>query len=314
MNLPFSPYLVPTADFLSLSFPSDSVHPILDGLLPLVSVVPGVAAYSKRDGWVFPGGGLIQVLSRFSVGVLTISGGALTALRAASVFGECLRLFGSEPHRVTRLDATLDILVPASPLLHSLYRRAVCREFSLTRKSLLPSQIIKHFSPGLDGVDTGTLYLGHRTAEVRAVFYDKQFERISKGYPDPGSCLRAELVVTDKVGVSLKDAWEPAPVFWHYMSSALTGILERPVGVPRWAPGGEGFTLPPRAPGDPTAVLRGRLERSRELRDMCGLACSVRGGAILFYRFLDRLGLPSPFLVGFIPGFLIPAINDDVAF
>lgn len=315
MDFSFCPSLVPTADWLSLSFPIDSVQPVMDGLRPLVSAVPEAAAYAKGEGWVFSDGGLIQLRSHPSVGILCISGSALASLRDASIFGECLLLFGSEPHRVTRLDVALDILVSASPLLHDLYRRAIRGEFSLTRKSLSPSRHVSClFSPGLDGVDTGTVYVGSRTAEVKARFYDKQFEQVSRRFSDPGPCLRAELTATDKVGVSLKDAWEPATLFWHYMQSALVGVLERPRGVPRWVPGGEGFSLPPRAvPVDSTAILRGRLERSRELRDMCDLARSVSGGSVLFYRRLARLGLLSPFLVGFIPDFLLPATND-VAF
>lgn len=157
----------------------------------------------------------------------------------------------------------------------------------------------------------GTVYLGGRSAEVKARVYDKRQERIARGYPDPGPWLRAELTVTGAVGVSLKDVWSPAPVFWHFMASTLKGIAACPVDVPEWVPGGVGFSLPPRPVLDPVQRLARRLERSTELQDLCSLACSVRGGAVLVYRRLRKLGLPLLSELRVIPGGFCVAANDS---
>lgn len=305
---------VPAADWLSVSLPADSVLPVQDDLRPLVSSVPGVAAFPAGEGWLFPSGGLLQFRSRSSAfGVVSASGAVVAALRAARVYGDFLRLLGSEPHRLTRLDVALDVASHAPPLLQALYGRAARGEVSLTRKTLDPGRhVFRYMGPGPDGEDTGTVYLGARSAEVKARVYDKRWERICRGNDDPGPWFRAELTVTGKVGASLKDAWEPAPIFWHFMETALQGIVERPRDVPRWNPCSEGFSLPPRPVRDPVRVLRRRLEQSRDLRDVCCLAHEVSGGSVLVYRQLERLGLPRPFEVSLIPEFLRAAANDPL--
>lgn len=311
MVVPHGAYLEPATDWVSVSLPSDSVLPVLDDLRSIVSAAPGVSAFPVGDGWLFPSGGLLQVRSRSGAfSTISFSGAVLASLRAAGLYGDCLRVLGSEPHRLTRLDVALDVLVHAPPCLQGLYGRAVRGEFSLTRKSFDPDRhISRYLGPGPGGEETGTVYLGTRFAEVKARVYDKRKERISKGCADPGPWLRAELGVTGKMGVSLKDAWEPAPVFWHFMESALQGVIERPGGVPCWKPGGEGFCLPPRPVRDPVQVLRRRLEQSRDLRDVCGLARDTPGGSVLVYRQMERHGLPRPFEVSLVPGFLRVAAN-----
>ena len=80
------------------------------------------------------------------------------------------------------------------------------------------------------------------------------------------------------MGISLKDAWEPAPVFWHFMAGVLEGIVTRPSNVPAWVPGGDsvGFALPPRSVLDPVQRLERRLEHSSDLPDLCELAFHSR--------------------------------------
>lgn len=314
--LPFSSGAssAPFVDWISVSFPSGLSTLLLDALRPIVSVLPGVSAMPYGHGWSFPSGGLLQVRSRSSssaVSVLSASGAALSVLRDAGVFADLLRVLASDLHRVTRLDVALDLPVHAPPLLQSLYARSVRGEVSLSRKALNPARhVTRYLSPSSTGEDTGTVYLGGRSAEVKARVYDKRQECLARGLPDLGPLLRAELTVTGAVGVSLRDAWSPAAVFWHFMGSALTGIAARPVDVPEWVPGGVGFCLPPRPVLDPVQRLERRLDRSAELRDLCELACSVKGGAVLVYRRLRKLGLPLPSELRLIPDFLKRAVND----
>lgn len=305
-------YLSPSADWLSVSFPADSHSLVSSSVREVLAVVPGVAAFPNGEGWCFPSGGLVQFRNAHSsrVWVLSASGAAIAGLRAAEVFGDYLRALGSESHRVTRLDVALDVRVSAPPRLAALYARAVRGEVSLSRKSLNPGRhVSRYLSPGSDGQDTGTVYLGGRSAEVTARVYDKRQECLARGLADPGPWLRAELTVRSAVGPSLRDAWEPVPLFWHFMASALEGIVEPPTGVSGWTAGGIGFSLPACPVRDSTQVLRRRLEQSAELGDLVALARSVRGGSVLFHRSTRRLGLAPPSL-GFVPDFPLPAAND----
>lgn len=307
-------YRSPSTDWISVSYPADLHSLVSSSVRDVLAVVPGVAAYPGGEGWCFPSGGVVQFRNARSsrVRVLSASGDAIVGLRAAEAFGDYLWALGADSHRVTRLDAALDIPVSAPPLLSALYARATRGEVSLSRKSLDPGRhVCRYLSPGLDGQDTGTVYLGGRWAEVTARVYDKRQERLARGLPDPGSWLRAELTVRSAVGPSLRDAWEPAPLFWHFMASALEGISEPPTGVSGWIAGGVGFSLPARPVRDSTAVLQRRLERSTELGDLVALARSVRGGSVLFHRLTQRLGLAPPGL-GFVPDFLLPSVNDSL--
>lgn len=73
----------------------------------------------------------------------------------------------------------LDVASHAPPLLQALYGRAARGEVSLTRKTLDPGRhVFRYIGPGPDGEDTGTVYLGARSAEVKARVYDKRWERI----------------------------------------------------------------------------------------------------------------------------------------
>lgn len=314
----FVAYSAPSADWVSVSFPTGLAPLVLGALRPLVSDIPGVSALSKGNGWVFPSSGrkpgLLQSRARSCspVAVISASGVVLSTLRSAGVWPAFLRVLSSDVHRLTRLDVALDVPVDAPPLLEALYSRASSGGVALTRKALDPVRHVSRWqSPDLAGRDSGTVYLGGKAAEVRARVYDKRLERVAHGFSDPGPCLRAELTVTSAMGISLKDAWEPAPVFWHFMAGALEGFVARPSGVPAWVPGGDyvGFSLPPRSVLDPVRRLERRLERSSELQDLCKLACSVRGGSVLVYRRLRKLGLSPPGF-GFFPDFLAMTAND----
>ena len=250
----FVAYSAPSADWVSVSFPTGLAPLVLGALRPLVSDIPGVSALSKGNGWVFPSSGrkpgLLQSRARSCspVAVISASGVVLSTLRSAGVWPAFLRVLSSDVHRLTRLDVALDVPVDAPPLLEALYSRASSGGVALTRKALDPVRHVSRWqSPDLAGRDSGTVYLGGKAAEVRARVYDKRLERVAHGFSDPGPCLRAELTVTSAMGISLKDAWEPAPVFWHFMAGALEGFVARPSGVPAWVPGGDyvGFRCRP---------------------------------------------------------------------
>ena len=82
------------------------------------------------------------------------------------------------------------------------------------------------------------------------------------------------------MGVSLRDALNPAPVFWHYMGHCL---LESPPGTPSWVAAGEGFSMPKRTPIEPYQALKRHVELSPELDYLLELseACGPSGYSIL---------------------------------
>lgn len=276
-------YAAPTSDWLTVSTPKDTAHLVLDDVRSLVSGIRGVAAWPD-GGWRFESGGLIRASSRGLVGVISCSGTALVELRAAAIFGEYLRAVSSEFHRVTRLDAALDLAIPAPPFLHDLYAKANRGEVRLSHK---PAPAKRWVGLNAAGEETGTVYLGGHTAKVRLAAYDKRQERLDKGLPDPGPWLRVELRGSSDLGISLRDAWEPAPFFWHYCS----GVLPCPSGVPAWVPGGVGFELPPKPALDPADAFERRLSYSVELRDLVSQALSVPGGVFRFKKYLRQSGI-----------------------
>jgi hypothetical protein len=116
------------------------------------------------------------------------------------------------------------------------------------------------------------VYLGPRRGTARMVVYDKQHERQSRKLPNIGPSTRYELRLRAASGVTLRDASDPAGVFWHYASP---DFLPRPDGVPAWAPDGSGFDLERTPPPLPGQRLLTRIERSAELRALVTLAESV---------------------------------------
>jgi hypothetical protein len=172
--------------------------------------------------------------------MLEASGQALAALRAASVFGDYLSALGALPHRVSRLDAALDIPIRSAPELHRIYGLGKAGQISLSRKRLQPTEVGQWFSPALypgEPLDTGSVYLPKKSEGTKrqyATVYDKRQERLAKSYPDPGPLLRLEAVAARGKGATLGDAWDPTGIFWDIIAP---DIWPCPPGTPAWASG-----------------------------------------------------------------------------
>jgi hypothetical protein len=105
------------------------------------------------------------------------------------------------------------------------------------------------------------------------VVYDKQHERMHRWkLPDCGPLTRYELRVRSGVGISLRDAAEPASLFWHF---AAPDFLPAPTGAAEWAPGGEGFALVKLPPFPAGQRLRRRVRDSAEVTALLKLALEV---------------------------------------
>lgn len=244
----------------------------------------------KRDEngfyWL-PEGGKVRVGRYGQVLTISVTGAAVRYLRDLGQWSDFLSLLSEYPHRVTALDVAYDRFDQSgADVVPGLNELGKAGGVSLTRKSVDPRRVRMVDGLDPDGRVTGTVYLGARTAEVRCRVYDKRAERVDRGYPDPGPCVRYELTATGKVGISLRDAWDPVPLFWHYMGRSL---LESPPGVPSWVPAGEGFIMPKRTSLGPYQALHRRIELSADLDYLLEVAeaCGPSGLAIL-HKALDK--------------------------
>lgn len=275
---------VPRADFLSTTYAKGDGALVWASVDEVMADLPGAVYCSEpRPSWVLGDGGFVGLFDSPTVSKVQLTGSALVALAACSLLGAVLRVLGEYPHRVTRLDVCLDKLQDGPTVVNRIYSKAKRGEVQLTRKAC---PVSRYMSPGADGRETGTVYLGAKRARVRAKVYDKQHHLRSLGLPDPGPFTRFELTVTGLVGATLHDAFRPGPLFWHYMS----GLLPPPVDVPPWVAHGEGFVLPARPELPPAGRLKRRLESSSELHSILTQAAGVPGGWVVLRTFLHRYG------------------------
>jgi hypothetical protein len=260
-------------------------------VLPLLeSVLDRVLCESPQPGvYLCPAGGWVKTGERSGRVWFQATGGVLAALRHVDAYLAYLSVFSPFPHNVSRLDATLDVEIDPAPVLAGLYVRGRSGELSLTRKRIKPRSVGCRFSPAFYdlSIDTGSVYLGSRTAEVRLVAYDKRQEVHARTREDLGiNLLRYELRVTDKMGISLKDAHSPSPVFWHFVSP---DILPVPAGVAVWVPFEDGGFDVDRGVVLPYQRLKNRVSSSQELARLFSLAdqCGPEGRR-LFYGLVRK--------------------------
>jgi hypothetical protein len=234
-----------------------------------------------------PEGGAFKYGSRSEIIWMQAKGRFVAALRARRMLNEFLSAFAVSPHRVTSADLSVDQVVDSPALVvGEVYQLAHMGGVSFSRKALKHNQIGKVMAPALyddTGLDTGTVYLGRRTAEVHGRVYDKTQERASRGECIPLT-VRHELTVSGKLGVRLKDIAEPEACFYHFWPSELLPRGEKPV----WVPGGEGFEIV-RTERLPAQRLKRRVEASADLASMIELAhlCGPEGMTLL-HRLIDE--------------------------
>lgn len=248
------------------------------------------AAPVQRGLWSAPSGGTLFYQSRSGYASLEASGRLLADLRGAALLGEYLLALGGLPHRVTRLDACLDVPVRAAPVLHAFWARARSGSVRLSRKRVPATQCGHYFTPALypgEPLDTGTVYVPSRRSsrgDRFATLYDKRQERIAKGHVDPGPLLRYEAGAARGLGATLADAYDPTALFHHIMSP---DIVPMPDGVGEWVPAALAWHGPGRTASDPVRRLERYLEgpAGGALLDLA----SFPGGIGLVRSWLDRV-------------------------
>lgn len=225
----------------------------------------------------------------------SFSGSACSTLRQLGVWCDLLSELASVPHRVTRVDAALDLSIDGAHMVALMRQRYPSGSVNLRRKAV-PTSVVLSVRP--DGLETGTWYAGRMSkARYTARVYDKAWEALQKR----GEILphRTRVEVTAKggdSGATLRDAAEPAALFWHLASPA---ILDAPEGAPVWTPNRDLGWVAPTKPFDPAALLKRRVE-SFAMLDALALVADELGPngrdyllSLLEKRLQASAGLPA---------------------
>jgi len=228
-------------DYLDLTYSPDSL--VFGSDFRLGSVESWLLSVSalceKRDShtalYRLGDRGKVKMDTNSSFTRISASGAALAHLRAHKIFDEYLSELAAEPHRVTRLDAALDVARDGAETLAELRTMFPTGLASLGRKALKVNYIT---SIRDDGKESGSCYLGHRQrARQTARVYDKQLEALEKRGEILPPTTRYEVTAKgerDRPSPTLKDAYDPTSLFWHIASPTL---LKAPANIAPWIPG-----------------------------------------------------------------------------
>lgn len=264
-------------DDLRVTVPAEAwvdLEDVLHGVLSDAGMAPEFKD-DKRRHWRLEGG-LVRSEAFRMVRAVSASGQALARMRGLGLLGRFLSTLGSVPNKVTGLHATMDRQEPTAPVFERLMEKAASAEGLRAGRKRIPVSDLQRYVIRLhDGTDTGSMYCGPKTNEIRPVVYDKRQERLDKGLPDLGYDLtRYELRLRD-VGATLRDAYDPTSIFWHYMAP---DFLQAPADVSPWVSRGEGFAIDHPEPLMPAQRLQRRFDGSADVADLIRLAGSFHGG------------------------------------
>lgn len=274
----------PFVDKMNLTFPPECQADAADALQSIFDLSGATA--DGQGSYRFPGQGSAQIKPRYGVLTIGISGGALGAVVAANLYRDLLMAVAEHPHKVTQLHVSLDLPTYAPPLLDAVYAAGKAGRVRLSSRAVRPASVRRVQSQNEFGDDTGTVYLGSKKAEAYAYVYDKTHERLGRCQVRIPPTTRVECGATHKFGVSLRDAAEPAPLFYHLASP---DIIAKPEHIPPWVKGAEGFELPRRQPPLPAERLRARIEHSADLDEILQLAeRSGPQGYALMLRLIEQ--------------------------
>lgn len=271
-------------DYLNLTIPENRSRDVRSDLidhLSLLGAVPDTADLYRLNG------GTLKITDRKGFSCVGLSGGLLRALRENSMLSPVLHTIGCGPHRLTRVDVAYDVFRAAPPVLQAMHDRAKRGGIALTRKRISPKRVkfIESYDHIRPGRRTGSLYLGTRSSEVRALIYDKRCERIDKGFTDPGPWVRYELTVTGKLSPSLRDVVSPKSMYWHFMSD----VLPPPSNVEPWEGLGESYRLEPPPELLPHEIMARKVESSPDVEQLLELAQRMGpNGYTALLRMLDK--------------------------
>lgn len=265
----------PFCDYLNITSPKGNKEALLSDFLPMLD---SLGALEASEGlYLLPErAGSFKVGQRSEVCVFSVSGGFLDVLRRNRLYGDYLSVFFNYPHRVSMLHATLDYRIDAPPAIDAIYNLATSGNCFLTRKAISSKNVSRLTGQNLEGVDTGTVYLGSRkNSDVWAKAYDKRQERLAKGFDDCGSMLRIEIAIMSDIGATLRDASNPHDIFFHFAGRSL---VQTPPDFKGWVAHGEGYEIE-KSRTDYTTWQRlwGMMSNSNDVSRMLDLAIADYG-------------------------------------
>lgn len=280
-------------DDLRVTVPEQHWQDVRESFGPVLDELGAQVEYQAVDraGWRLEGG-TARAQRCGVVWSLSASGQMLAGLRMHNLQNRFLSAIGSTPHTVTGLHATLDREESTSPVLDRLMTQVASDAgLRLSRKRVALHHVDRHLQRLPDGSDTGTIYLGSKGAEIRAAVYDKRRERIARGLLDLGYDLtRYELRLRSGVGATLRDASEPASIFWHFMSPDV--LPAPPGGFDAWESRALGVALDWPEPASLVQRLGARIYRSDDVAALLALAgeCGEHGFSLLVSLLRQRQG------------------------
>lgn len=270
----FVPLLSPSADWLDVTYhPADVPLEALSEFLLAYDFVPQTVSgenlkqYRHVDQQTLEAcRGVLQVSLKQKTYRISASGDVLATLRRLGAFGQYLTILASSPHRVTRLDAALDVPQHAPSVIAALdlkYPQSV----SLARQRPLKTSTLLSCRP--DGARSGTWYAGRLTqARVTARVYDKSYELLMKKQIFiPDEYVRYEFTFR-KGMATLNDVYNPDAIFYAHCSAVVTP----PTDARPWVPSDY-----PTWQSDPVnvlpheAMLR-RVSSSADIQAICAMS------------------------------------------
>lgn len=201
----------------------------------LTDIYPEVSeAHSDKAGVYIlkVGYGTLHVSFKKAFIRVSVSGGVLSVLRSSGKYLPFLGMLTDWPHRVTRIDVSMDRSVSGPHVLSKLWKK-YGSGISLGQRPVKTDRIS---SQNADGLDTGTFYAGFKKKLVRSVrVYDKAWEVLCKHECPIPKRTRYEFIMRGGKSAthaqpSLRDAALPEPLFWD-MASVLLPV---PKGVEPW--------------------------------------------------------------------------------
>jgi hypothetical protein len=276
-------------DWLDVTYSPDS-HPRQELRLFLGALGYTCSDYStSREVWTHVDvshGTLISQEKDGSFCRISASGGILHHLRSTGYLTDYLAMLHERPHRVTRLDAAHDVSRDASAVLSELKARYP-REVSLNRQRPIRCHFL--MSARLDGLQSGTMYAGHRSkARVTGRVYDKALEAYEKRQEVLPPTTRYELTFKDGIA-SLWDALRPSSIFWAHAGN----LIDLPDDAPAWEPSHDPGWTYKRPEQLPAVRLARAVSDSSDLTMMLELADSlgVHGRNTLMHALAKRVGV-----------------------
>lgn len=280
-------------DWLDVTFsPADAPYPALNRLL-LNAGFEVESSDRSSFAYTHPSASRGVLLMGPSRGTFRVSasGGICSLLRSLGIWEHYLGELGSSPHKVSRLDAAMDLPIDGADLVQLMIDRYPAGSVNLTRKAM-PWTVFLDVRP--DGRQTGTFYVGHRTkARFTARLYDKQWELRRFGESIPP---RTRIEVTAKgadAGATLRDAAMPAALFWHIAAPAL---VTAPEDAPVWTPNTDCHWVAPNLDFDPAQLLRRRVESCAFLDALAVLSDDLgpEGRSYLLHLLRARIDAAAP--------------------